>query len=83
MTVRYISLDVKYWGKCVSLTIVDVTVGFEETTYTVEEGMPVTVCIHTLSEVQRDVSVNLNTSDGTASGKINYLISLHLKDCIF
>ena len=49
----------------------DVTVAFEETTYTIEEGMSVTVCIDTLSEVQRDVSVYLNTSDGTASGKIN------------
>ena len=60
----------------------DVTVAFEETTYTIEEGMSVTVCIRTLSAVQRDVLVFLNTSDGTASGKINYLISSHLKDCI-
>lgn len=48
--------------------MIDIAVKFEETSYTVEEDMLVSVCVCVSSPIQRDVIVNLNTLQRSASG---------------
>ena len=45
-------------------------IGFEQTNYTVEEGMVTEVCaIVTAGTLDRDITVTLSSSDSTAQGK--------------
>ena len=48
--------------------MIDITVKFEETDHTVEEGMTVSVCVCISSPIQRDIFVNMTTSQQSASG---------------
>ena len=46
-----------------------VTVGFEQTLYLTQEGFTIEVCVRILDgSVERDVVVEVSSSDGTASG---------------
>ncbi len=48
--------------------ITGVTIGLEETTFTVDEGELVEVCVILISgTLEREVTVTLTTSDGTAT----------------
>ncbi len=49
--------------------ITGVTIGLEDTTFTVDEGELVEVCVILISgTLEREVTVTLQTSDGTAIG---------------
>ena len=54
----------------VQLFISGVTVGFENATYMIGESeMTITVCIVLIGELERTVTVNLQTNEGSATGK--------------
>ena len=46
------------------------TVGFEQLSYSTEEGATVTVCATLSGQIERDVLVTLTTVSGTAEGML-------------
>ena len=53
-----------------SLNSTDVTVGFEQLSYSDMEGTTVTVCAILTGQIERDVFVTLTTVSGTADGML-------------
>ena len=46
------------------------TIGFEQLSYSIEEGATVTVCATLSGQIERDVFVTLTTVSGTAEGML-------------
>ena len=46
------------------------TIGFEQLSYSTEEGTTVTVCATLSGQIERDVFVTLTTIPGTADGML-------------